>query len=313
VRSISVLRGLDGALPNADVGPILLSVIPGLGQWRMGRPRLAAMLCGAWLVAILLAIATTGTTIGWFCRMTVVAVHCLAINLLLMRDLQGMSTVRRALFGFGIYVCVVMFVYLPVLAAVGRVGSVVRVEQMAANESLETGDVVLCGGAWTNPNQWRVGHIVSYRTRIAGMAGYRLDAGENIDRIVGLAGDLIEIRSGRLFVNQVEPSPEHLPLAPLTGVPDATAYCPTGSVVIVPSAMVVQRVTANGTVDVRWATPQLLFVPFDSVRGRLIVRLRPLSRFGRIDDGSMTRMVGGPARRDLPGAHARSLDQGSGL
>lgn len=272
-------------LPNADATAVVLSVIPGLGQWRLGKRHLGLCLFGLWIFTIILALIATGTNAGWFLRMSVVAVHCLAINLLLMQDLLAMTFLRRALFGITVYACVMLCVYLPAVAAIGRVGSLVRVDVIARTTQMSMGDVFLIGGAWTNPKVWQRGHVVSYNTRRAASGGMLLQAGQNIDRIVALEGDVVSVRDGRLYVNGVVPPPELQTLATLGGIPDFTTPCQPGHVIIIPSAMMVRRMNNyHGRIDTRWVYQSLMQVKTDEIRGRLILRLRPLSEFGFLPD-----------------------------
>lgn len=271
-------------LPNADATAVVLSVIPGLGQWWVGKLHLGLCLFALWVFTIILALIATGTDAGWFLRMSVVAVHCLAINLLLMRDLLAMSFLRRALFGITIYACVMLCVYLPAVAAIGRVGSLTRVELIARTTQMSMGDVFLVGGAWTNPSTWQRGHVVSYNTRQVNGAGVFLHAGQNIDRIVAVEGDTVSMFEGRLSINGAVPPPELQPLAPLGGIPNFTETCQPGHVIIIPSAFMVRRVNNYGTVDTRWISQSLMQVKTDQIRGRLIMRVRPISRFGFLPD-----------------------------
>jgi signal peptidase I len=131
------------------------------------------------------------------------------------------------------------------------------------------GDVVVFADPLGRPGEDRglVGGFVHWLSETLGFA--RPEHEDFIKRVIGLPGEVIELRNGRLFVNG-----RHVPEPYLTGRSDTRDY---GPVEVPPDALFVLGDNRLNSNDSRFG---LGFVPMDSVIGRAFVIVWPPSRVG---------------------------------
>jgi hypothetical protein len=103
--------------------------------------------------------------------------------------------------------------------------------------------------------------------------------GFGLDRIVGVPGDYVELKKGRLLVNGQPPRPEEMPLGRTTELVDFAFRVGRGQYAIVPSRL---DLAIYGKAQAVPILQQISLVSDDDVLGRVVLRLRPWSRFGRI-------------------------------
>lgn len=258
---------------HGSLSEYLALVIPGWHQIRHGEVRRGQILLGSYFgfVALALLFAGTGTgslllglTFGW---------HVLATVDAICRDFA--TSADRFRFTGLVMLALLLLLYGPALWLVGRVARPMRIT-MPTRHFL-TGDVV-----WYRPDSTpKAGDLVLYDIP-AGNATARLRrqpntvymvAGLRINRIVAVSGQTVREENGQLLVDgQVSPwQPTHqLGLPKEKGIvvrPDCVFILPED---LLPG----NSLALNPTTTLR-----LAMVPNGQVRGAMLARTYPLTRF----------------------------------
>jgi signal peptidase I len=152
---------------------------------------------------------------------------------------------------------------------------------MLPGNLIQDGDAVLHEGSWTRPETFHRGDLVVYRVGGSRYAqpGYVVPEGFGLDRVVGVPGDDVQLKEGRLLVNGQPPGPEQMPLGKVSPLVDFAFRVENGQYAIVPSRL---DLAIHGTVQAAPILQQIALVSDNDVLGRVVLRLRPWSRFGRI-------------------------------
>jgi signal peptidase I len=131
------------------------------------------------------------------------------------------------------------------------------------------GDVIVFADPLDRPGEDRglVGGFVHWLSETLGFA--RPEHEDFIKRVIGLPGEVIELRNGRLFVNG-----RRVPEPYLAGRPDTRDY---GPVEVPPDSVFVLGDNRLNSNDSRFG---LGFIPMDKVIGRAFVIIWPPSRVG---------------------------------
>lgn len=257
------------------VGVFLRMVVPGWPQRYLGQPQRGRLMLGLYAALLALGTLSLGTTFGALVLGTALAVHISSILDVLWPVAQGWRT--RCVAMLACVAAVGTLVYLPAIWAFSQV---LGVRQIAITAGpLRAGDAILFRpGAAAD-----VGDVVLYEisqaqvlTRAPGgyPAYYRVQ-GQYIDRIIGAGGQVIEWKQQRLRVDG-QSSP-YQPLHPAAVTADLQFTVPAGYYGILPST---QPQNAPSFPPEVWQTISL--VPQGQILGRVVLRQRPIGRWGRL-------------------------------
>lgn len=284
-RYEAALRSAVGRLPalrtpeldwdRLPSGIFMRMVVPGWPQTYMGQPRRGRWMLGAFLVLLAAGMLSIGTTFGALLLGTAMAVHISSI----MDVLWPITHDWRAR-AMVVLVCVAAVgtvIYVPPVWALSQIAGVRRIATTAG--PLQAGDVLLYRPGRTG----NVGDVVLYeitqaqvpsRTAAGYAAIYRVQ-GEYVDRIIAGAGQSIVWENGQLHVDgQLAP---FQPLYPDTLNADLRFTVPPGYYGILPSA---QPQDAPSFPPDVWQAMSL--VPQTQIRGTVVLRQRPICRWGRL-------------------------------
>lgn len=256
------------------------SIVPGLGQIRDGRRRLGRALLGTWLALVVLLVLSIGTTWQALCYMLMVAVHALAVVTVFAANLCWERVIIRALFGLVVFGVLYSGLYHPAQWLAERVLVVVPLDWPERSATLKPGDGLLVVGPWLRPDTFRRGQLVLYQINAIQEGHYYIRSGHSLDRIVGVTGDRVQVTNGVLLVNGQRPPPDEAPLGAV--FLDQIDYrVGPGEYVVFPTQLRLQVPRGNGTLPPMLARG-LYTVQHEDVVGQVLLRIRPLSRFGRI-------------------------------
>jgi hypothetical protein len=280
-----LVRRLGPVLPAKIPWHALASVvIPGLGHIRTRHARLGWMLLSTWLLFLLLTILTIATSWNGHAVAGLVLVHAIAITALLAEQLAFEGLFFRSLFGLCAFLCLWFFVYGPIGWLATRYYQPFVVPDYWSVAGLARGDGLIMEGPWRRAHPLARGDLVLYEMQGYARLGYQVRAGYGFERIVGVSRDRIQVKSGELLVNGAPPTEGLGPLGSLPArVADFDAVLPPHMYAILPTYI---QVAYHGQQAQPWP-PDLLssltLVPETNIIGSLVIRLRPLSRFGRIE------------------------------
>lgn len=280
------VRALTGSVPlgvtfgDVSAAQLLFCLVPGLPQIRSELFPLRLLgwaVLGLWCLVLLLAAAFVGTTLSTLLCFALLSVHGFSISLLFTRSLQQVATPLR--FGFGVAVYILLLaLYGPALSIVRGIATVVPVNHLPPGSVLHNDDVLLRTGRWTRPKTFQRGDVVVAEIVQRNDGGVIVRGGLNIDRVIGLPGDLIELTDGVLSVNGAPVPAELQPLNP-AGMPRQGAIrVPDATYAVFPSTLQLNRLQ-----NMPGLLTDLSMYSEDNILGRVILRVRPWSRFGRID------------------------------
>ncbi len=142
--------------------------------------------------------------------------------------------------------------------------------ETSMENTLESRDcVVLAKRAYDSPDAVRFGDIIVHRSHLTGADGLERDL---VKRVIGLPGDVIEIRDGRVYRNGEGLDESYVPEGRTEG---SFAQCtvPAG-------CFFVMGDNRQASVDSR--DSRVGFVPMDQVAGKVVFRLLPVSHIGNI-------------------------------
>ncbi|MBY0262028.1 MAG: S26 family signal peptidase [Phycisphaerales bacterium] len=265
---------------DVSAAQLLHCLVPGLPQIRSEFPPLRLLgwaVLGLWLSFLALAGLFVGTTFSTLLCFGLLSIHGFSISLLFTRSLQNVSIGLRFAFGIGVYI-LLFAVYGPALAGVRSVAVVVPVNNLRVEGAIHNDDILLRTGRWTRPKAFARGDLVVAQIGWRNDGGLIIRGGLNIDRIIGVPGDVVQARDGALVVNDEVAPPDRQPLAGASWLGSGAITVPDSTYLIMPSTLalapIVNRPDLNGAISLYRE---------DDILGRVILRVRPWSRFGRID------------------------------
>jgi signal peptidase I len=191
----------------------------------------------------------------------------------------GLLTIAALVIAIVLKTFVVQAFYIPSISMVPtlEVGDRILVNRLAYRfGDIERGDVIVFADPTPDATHDRgiVGGVVHFLAQGVGVV--RPDDDDFIKRVIGLPGDVVEMRGGTVYVNGVpldEPYVNQVDLStadlPPTSVPDGMLF--------------VMGDNRNHSGDSRYQPPAGLgFVPIDRVIGKAVVIIWPPSRIGGV-------------------------------
>ncbi len=204
----------------------LLGLLPGLHQLVLGRRRLGTAFLGAWLLLLALAFAWLGTATCTVLAGLALSTHVFSALHPYQEAMRPLPLVRRCLVSLATWAVLLLAVYLPLQWGVEQLVFPLRLPAGVSAPSFKEGDVVLVSRV-RDPG-WRParGRLVAFN---------RAWGGPTMDRVLGVAGDHIEVLEGTFVRNGTPIPPAERPLDP--GVVPAVLdlVVPEGSVFVWPS------------------------------------------------------------------------------
>lgn len=264
---------------------VVAAVIPGFPHVRnsaMGRRGFGWAIVILWSLAMLGCIVVIGEPLSDFLLYLAISIHGTSFAMLFSDRLTASSMLHRIGVGLACFVMVGCLLYAPVVYGAGQFIRPLQLTNVHAIRGLADGDVVLCSGPRLNTGPWNRGELVLVRMDAAPFGnGYFLDSRYNVDRIMGLPGDVIEIRNRVLYVNGEELPLDLGPIGPHR--PDFSLTVPSDRYFVPPSALrwTLYGIDARGLVTPMYINAGLIRP--ENLIGRVVGRIRPWSNLGRIE------------------------------
>lgn len=260
------------------------AIIPGAPQLRSeprSLRRLGRIILGAWLTLLLIALLFLGTDVDLILAFAALSVHCFSISLVLANPLQREPMLVRLGAGLLVYLVLLFGVYRPAARGLGAFVQVLPITNIAQQNWIARGDVLLRTSRFTNPAEYRRGDLVVVRFEQSAVAGLLVQAGFSVDRLIALPGDVVETGPGMLKVNGEVVPRSHQPLAGTRGLPPMEFTAGPGQYVVIPSTV---PAAFHGVQIANRAAlmEQLSRFSREDVLGRVFLRVRPWSQFGRV-------------------------------
>jgi hypothetical protein len=279
------LRRVPQALEaKSSVPALLLSIVPGLGHSWIKRRRLGWVIFGVWFAFLVLTVLSIGTEWNWLFVGGMIGTHSFAVISILGTDLSLERLRTRVLFGLLLGAAMWFFLYGPAGRLATRFYQPMPLAGGWQGEGLiAPSDWVLSEGPWLRPPAFRRGDVVVYTINSFSGRGYFIAEGLGLDRIVAVPGDHVQIAEGVLLVNGCMPPPGESPLGEVPHYVAIDIQVPEGQYVVLPTRLAL-RAGAHG---IPREVPQDVFSTLsvcssENVLGRVILRIRPWSRFGRL-------------------------------
>ncbi len=259
------------------------SFIPGLGHLKTGRRQWGRVLLSVWLLFFMLMIVGIGTHWSWFMLSGMVAVHTLAIVTLFAANLAFETLFMRAAFGLIVFLSFNFFIYQPGVWFCSRFLVVVPIRHSPGGDVIQDGDGLLCEGAWIRPTTYVPGDIVLYQIDTLIVGGIIIEAGYGVNRVVGVPGDHIMLKKGVLSVNDVEPEERYAPLGRILPIGDYDVTLGKTEYAVFRTVAQWNFYQPENRYVPRALARELSIVSLDDILGRVILRIRPLSRIGSLE------------------------------
>lgn len=204
----------------------LLGLLPGLPQIVVGRRRLGAAFLGAWLLLLSLAFLFLGTAASTVFAGIALSTHVFSALLPYQEAMQPLPLLRRCLISLAAWAVLLLAVYLPLERGVATLLFPLRIPEGVQSPDFREGDVVLVRRS--QDPAWRPerGRLVAF-THAWG--------GPTLDRVLGVAGDRIEVIEGTFVRNGVPLPAAERPLHPDVVPVVLQVVVPEGSVFVWPS------------------------------------------------------------------------------
>ncbi|MBM4319992.1 MAG: hypothetical protein FJ125_08515 [Deltaproteobacteria bacterium] len=265
------------------------SLIPGLGveQHRPEDRALRRVLGGNWAALLLGSLLCIGLPSGQLLLSGAVVVHGAAVLLVLRRSLAQWPLGMRVLAGLLVFLVLRFGLYAPPIWLGEQLLRPVQLQLAHPAELVADGEVVWVEGPWLRPRSFRRGDLVLYHIPYIGRAGMIVRQGLGLDRVVGVAGDVVEVSGGVLRVNGRQPPPAEATLGELSSLPDMRLELAEGEQAIFPSLLLLRLPRqASRSRDGLALLDELSRVRDERVVGQVRWRSWPWSRFGRVKGGS---------------------------
>ena len=266
-----------------DSRALAWSFIPGLGHLKTDRRPRGRLLLSMWLIVLALAIVGAATPWAPYLLGGLVAIHSFAIVSLFAANLAYESLAMRGAFGLLVYLGLNFFAYLPVIWFCSGFLVVLRITGAPLGAAVETGDGLLCVGRWLQPAAFAIGDVVLYRIEGMQEEGLIIQPGINVDRVMGCPGDRIQYEGGTLLVNGAPPEEGARPLGRLPSFGAFDVQLGPHEYAIFTSIQA-RNPYAHLPRNRHWpdhVVRHLTVVARDDILERVMVRVYPLSRFGR--------------------------------
>lgn len=246
----------------------LLGLVPGLPQLVLGWRTLGGAIFAAWTVFLALAFFWLGTTWAVVFSGMALSAHVMSALLPYLAAMQALPLRRRCLVSLLAWAGLLLLVYFPLSRALDHFVFPLRFTENARSALVQGGDVILVRRR--DGTHWRpaAGSLVVFQ-HAWGTA--------TMDRVIGVAGDRIEVRDGRVWRNGRELSLEELPLVPSALPPLLDVVVPADSVFVWPSL----GLRIYNTND--WVFAAVGTVPLRSLVGEPTRIWQPLSRRRRLE------------------------------
>jgi hypothetical protein len=205
-RTSQLLRrlGLEarGGSPEGSAGDFLyalvVSIIPGLGQWIQRRRIYAGLLFGSWVILLLLSMLSQ-----WLLGLAI-SVQVTAIVDIYYGNRRA-EVLVRVVFSLVLFFALWMFVYNPVFALVGRTLYREWIPAAMALQHVGDEDALI---AFRAGHKAARGDLVEFRQHgtdfgmnVAAHAMLQVAEGTSVGRVVAVAGDTVSFSQGKLYVN----------------------------------------------------------------------------------------------------------------
>ena len=270
-------RGADLATAVGDIPDwkeIARSLIPGLPQWAAGQRLWSRILAGTYTGLLVLSLLNFGTVFGSVVLGLLLSCHAASIW---DAAAQAREPLARAVRTLWFATACALVVYGPPYWLVSNVAEPVAIR--LPREPFERGDVVLMNCRAFARGGPRVGEVVLFAvprntvrtsSTVRGNQQYAI-VGERIDRVLATAGQVVELRDGLLYVDDIPAA-----VRPLNSLPLPSGFrvqVPARHCLVLPSA---DLLGASLSLEQFVALAQ---VPWESIRGRVYLRIHPLSRW----------------------------------
>jgi len=281
-----LVGGLTFLLPEpVSWSALAWSFIPGLGHLKADRAQLGWCILVAWLLLLLLTLLSLGTSWAWLFRTGMIATHVVALVSLFAASLAYERLYVRAAFGLVLFLGLGWFLYQPVEWLCARFYVALPLPAVLEGDVIASGDGLIYEGPWLRPSAFARGDLVLYRIEASQQNNLIIRAGLGIDRVVGVPGDHVQVRDGVLLVNGNAPQAGQGPLGPVAPLGNFDLHVATGRYVIFPTRLAL-NLPGDPVRDARVRQSlvvPLSLVPHENVVGRVVFRVRPLSRFGCVE------------------------------
>jgi hypothetical protein len=259
------------------------SIVPGLGHLRTDRPRLGWPLLTIWLVCVALTVLSVATVWNWLFYTAMVATHAVAVLSVFAACLAFERFIWRVLFGTLVFFCVQLAVYTPAVWLGTRILLPITIDyRFERSEYLSPRDGLLVAGPWLRASEFQRGDVVLYELRSAGSGEYIVHAGYSIDRVVGCPGDHVRIANGELMVNDSVPPRSQQPLGSVRIADGFDVHLGPREYAVLPTSL--QLRSNLPPPRLRAVLRTVMFhtsvVNEEDITGKVLWRLRPLTRFG---------------------------------
>lgn len=254
------------------------SIIPGLGHIRYSNRAFGWALLGGWLACFPLMLMTIGAGWDWTFVMLAVVIHVVAVLSFVGEQLTESYPVARGAFGILLFLGLWFGIYAPAGSLLGQFYHTFPVHGILGNSFIADGDALLYQGPWLRPDAFQRGDVVIFRIRAASaFRGVYVREGYGLDRIIGVPGDTVTIDGGKVLVNGQPAGSHEVPLGMLPAVRHEVQIG-EGRYMIVPTTV---PFYSHG-VDASYALVNMSQVSQYDVLGRVVFRINPLLRIGRL-------------------------------
>jgi hypothetical protein len=268
-------------IPLAPRNALALSLIaPGLVHYRAGNRVFGGALFAVWTVALLSSLATVGSPWSACSLQLAIAAQALAIILLLSN--VPMNLLWRLALGALVMAGLYLGIYLPLAGVVHGFFVPLPVSNFLNSPTVRDGDGLLYEGHWLRPRAFARGELVVYEISTAVAGHVRIRDGLGLDRILGLPGEHVRVSDGLVTVDGTCLDSPVAPLGPLPRLPTLDVTLRADEYFILPSRL---TFTLGGGSEGMWwdLARDLLVVRADRVLGRVVWRVWPWSRWGRVE------------------------------
>jgi hypothetical protein len=261
---------------------VIATLIPGLGHLLEGLRFLGSVLLILWLTFLIVAVTDAWPGAWHWTVVGMIMVHNFAIISLVGASLIGEPILNRALYSAAAFGFLFVMLYGPALWGVSRYAFVIPRDGAVLGWGVENGDGLLLQGFPLRPSRYTPGDLVVYRVDWRRTGNTYVRRGFNVDRVLAGPGDRVVVSSGTLLVNGALPSPEVRPLGPVPlPLRDIDLTLGEDEYAIFPSN--IQLRAAGDHADLVSVLRRACKVPRENIRGRVLYRIRPLSRFGSVE------------------------------
>lgn len=261
-----------------SLGSLVLGLVPGLPYVLTGRFGRVWLLWVAWLVLFCMGMFLYGLPGGWALIGLAAAVHAwMVFRHRLLDLLQGFGE-RIVVLLFLVLVLLAAYVWVPRLVIPGL--ACVRSTMAIPFYRIETGDALLVRRA---PGELMRGMIVGFRTHTYQVAGQgaltqRHQDAETLGQVVGLPGEVVEVRGNAFAVDGQALEGQRYPLAPWLQGRQLTVHLAEGQYFVSCDFRVLGRGVALDNTVVQ----EICVVPRGRIDSRAFWLWSPLSRRGRL-------------------------------